>query len=427
MVRAAAHTSPSPISVVISASFPRSRSVSRRDHASRRSATGRMTESMPRSETPRRINGATELGKSIPPASPQAATAPPYRVIASTFASVVEPTVSIPAAKRSFANGFTGPARSCRGDDLGRTEPLQIAGLLGASGRGCDLKATPVQNCNRDRADAAGSARDHHRSAHRGDAVALERHDREHGGIARSADRHGLAWAHLARKPHQPVPFYARPLGKAAEMGLAAAPAVENDPVARLPFRMGRALDDAREVDPGDHGKAAHHRSFARDRKTILVVERRPSDADGDVAIHQIGRIEVGKVDLLPDVGFLDDNGSKRRHGDSPIQTIEDGAQTPDGPKPPERLLPGSLIPRRHAAAGTARDTGLSTIGKLMSADKMPNNTPRATTPGRRSRSALRAGRRDRRLHRPSPSFPSSVLKRPPQPDALPASRRSAG
>src|SRR5262245_65038408 len=36
-----------------------------------------MTESMPRSEAPRRINGATEVGKSMPPASPQAATAPP--------------------------------------------------------------------------------------------------------------------------------------------------------------------------------------------------------------------------------------------------------------------------------------------------------------------------------------------------------------
>ena len=84
------------------------------DHAACRSATGRMTESMPRSETPRRINGATEVGKSMPPASPQAATAPPYRVIDSTLASVVEPTVSMPPAKRSFANGLAGPASSLR-------------------------------------------------------------------------------------------------------------------------------------------------------------------------------------------------------------------------------------------------------------------------------------------------------------------------
>ena len=42
-----------------------------------RSAIGRMTESMPSSDTPRKINGATDVGKSMPPASPQAATAPP--------------------------------------------------------------------------------------------------------------------------------------------------------------------------------------------------------------------------------------------------------------------------------------------------------------------------------------------------------------
>src|SRR5262245_35805623 len=36
-----------------------------------RSAIGRTTEPMPRSEAPRRINGATEVGKSMPPASPQ--------------------------------------------------------------------------------------------------------------------------------------------------------------------------------------------------------------------------------------------------------------------------------------------------------------------------------------------------------------------
>ena len=68
-----------------------------------------MTESMPMSDTPRRMNGATEVGKSIPPASPQAATAPPYRVIDSTLASVVEPTASMPPAQRSLLSGR--PAR----------------------------------------------------------------------------------------------------------------------------------------------------------------------------------------------------------------------------------------------------------------------------------------------------------------------------
>ena len=50
----------------------------------------------------------------MPPARPQAAMAPPYFVIDSTLASVVEPTVSTPAAQRSLASGRTGPESSLR-------------------------------------------------------------------------------------------------------------------------------------------------------------------------------------------------------------------------------------------------------------------------------------------------------------------------
>src|SRR5262249_48703957 len=71
MSRAASITSARPIFLVMAASFPRSRSLANRCHAIRRSAIGRLTESMPRSEAARRINGATEVGKSMPPASPQ--------------------------------------------------------------------------------------------------------------------------------------------------------------------------------------------------------------------------------------------------------------------------------------------------------------------------------------------------------------------
>src|SRR5262245_19669069 len=60
-----------------SASLPRSSSPARRCYASCRSAIGRMTESIPMIETPRKIKGATDVGKSIPPANPHAATAPP--------------------------------------------------------------------------------------------------------------------------------------------------------------------------------------------------------------------------------------------------------------------------------------------------------------------------------------------------------------
>ena len=85
---------------------------------------------------------------------------------------------------------------------------------------------------------ASGRAGDDDRAAGRRDAGALQRHHREHRGIARGADRHRFARAHAARQPHQPIAFDSRLLRIGAEMGLAKTPAVEDDFVARLPGRV---------------------------------------------------------------------------------------------------------------------------------------------------------------------------------------------
>src|SRR5882762_7178039 len=82
--------------------------------ATLRNSIGHITESMPRRHTPRKINGATEDGRSIPAARPHAAIAPAYLVIERMLARVVEPTLSIPPAQRSFANGLAGPDSSLR-------------------------------------------------------------------------------------------------------------------------------------------------------------------------------------------------------------------------------------------------------------------------------------------------------------------------
>ena len=100
----------------------------------------------------------------MPAASPQAAIAPPYFVIESRLASVVEPTLSTPPAQRSLLSG-----RRCRGklgavDDLGRAEALQVVGLRRAAGRGDDVIAELRQDRGCDRADAAGGARDDDRA-----------------------------------------------------------------------------------------------------------------------------------------------------------------------------------------------------------------------------------------------------------------------
>ncbi|MNV92679.1 hypothetical protein D3C71_1872990 [compost metagenome] len=79
-----------------------------------RSAFGRLTLSMPSKATPRRMNGATDAGKSMPWASPQAATAPRYCMAAQTLAKVWLPTESTAPAQRSLARGLPGSDRLAR-------------------------------------------------------------------------------------------------------------------------------------------------------------------------------------------------------------------------------------------------------------------------------------------------------------------------
>jgi hypothetical protein len=62
---------------VISFSNPTSRSRASRAQASSRAGIGHCTLSIPKRRTPRRMNGATEPGKSMPLANPHEATAPP--------------------------------------------------------------------------------------------------------------------------------------------------------------------------------------------------------------------------------------------------------------------------------------------------------------------------------------------------------------
>src|ERR1700712_5567410 len=100
--------------VVIAARCSASRPRARWAQAARRFERRVVTLLMPSSETPRRMKGATEAGRSMPCARPQAAIAPSARVIARRLARVAEPTASIPAAQRSLARGRGVPDRSAR-------------------------------------------------------------------------------------------------------------------------------------------------------------------------------------------------------------------------------------------------------------------------------------------------------------------------
>ncbi|MNW02609.1 hypothetical protein D3C71_1984220 [compost metagenome] len=63
---------------------------------------------IPARVTPRKMNGATDAGKSMPWARPQAATVPLALVLAQALAKVWLPTESMTAAQRSLASGLPG-------------------------------------------------------------------------------------------------------------------------------------------------------------------------------------------------------------------------------------------------------------------------------------------------------------------------------
>jgi len=66
-----------PASTAIASRAVAGSSAANRRHAVRRSSIGAMTDSTPTRRTPRRMNGATDDGRSIPPALPHATTVPP--------------------------------------------------------------------------------------------------------------------------------------------------------------------------------------------------------------------------------------------------------------------------------------------------------------------------------------------------------------
>jgi len=115
----------------------------------------------------------------------------------------------------------------------------------------------------------------------------------QHRRVTSRPDRHGVARRDAVGPTHQPVAFDTGLFGIGAEMGLTEPPAVTDHMVARFPARMGGLLDSAGEIDARDHWKTPDHRRLAGDGETILVVQRRPLDANGDVAFHQIGFVEL--------------------------------------------------------------------------------------------------------------------------------------
>ena len=175
-------------------------------------------------------------------------------------------------------------------------------------------KAALGEDRDSNRADAARCAGHRNRTVFGREAVPLQRHDRKHGRVARCTDRHGLTRAHAFGQRHQPVAFHSRLLGVGAKMGLAAAPAVEDDLVAGLPAGVAGRFYRAGEVDPGYHREPAHNRRLAGDCKPIFVIECGIFDTDGHVAVHQICFVEISERGLGSAVRLFDDDRLECRH-----------------------------------------------------------------------------------------------------------------
>jgi hypothetical protein len=79
-------------------------------------------------------------------------------------------------------------------------------------------------------------------------------------------------------------------------------------------MRMRGGFHRTGKIDPGNHREAANDRGFAGDREPVLVIHRRPFDANGDIAVHQIGFVEIGKAGRLPAITLVDHNRLECRH-----------------------------------------------------------------------------------------------------------------
>ena len=191
------------------------------------------------------------------------------------------------------------PAQLRPVDDLRRAKPLEVVRLADPAGDRVDDEAEPRQQRDGDRADTAGRAGHHHRTAIGPDAVTLQRHHGEHRRIAGGADRHRLRAGHAGRQRNQPIALDPRHPAIGTVMHLTHAPAVEDHLVARLESGMAGGGHRAGQIDARDHREAPHHRQFAGDGKPVLVVDGRIVDGNVDIAVHQVGRRQLRHGDRL--------------------------------------------------------------------------------------------------------------------------------
>ena len=104
-------------------------------------------------------------------------------------------------------------------DDLVSAQAAQVVVLGGLAGRCPHLVAGAGERADRGAADAAAGAEHEHGAVGRGEAVGLQRVDRQAGGEPGGADGHGLARREAVGQRHDPVGGDARVARPAAVVG----------------------------------------------------------------------------------------------------------------------------------------------------------------------------------------------------------------
>ena len=158
---------------------------------------------------------------------------------------------------------------------------------LGLAAHRDDLVAELRHEVDRDRADAAGSARHHDRPQRRLLPVLLHAMDREPGGESRSAERHRVEMAHAVGQRNDGIARGARVFRITAVERLGMAAARDQDLLPGLEARVGGAHDFSREVDAAIQRVLPQDLAGARCRERVLVVDARVLHADDDVAGRQ--------------------------------------------------------------------------------------------------------------------------------------------
>ena len=300
---------------VMAASCEVSRSRARRDQAAMRLSFGAMTLSMPANVTPRKMNGGHGRGQVHPLRQAARCNAPAIPGHRQRVRECMAPDRIDGARPTLLAQRPTGGGQLRPIDDLLGPQTFQVISLTDPPCRGDHVMPEFGQESHRNTADTASRACHQHWAFRRGNTVVLQRHDREHGCIARRSDRHRLGGTECCGLGHQPVSLDPRHLRIAAQMRLPNAPPIEKDGITRRVSGVAGRLDSAREVDPGDHRPAPDDGGFAGERQAILVVDRRMADPNRDIPLHEVRFAQLGPGEALPRVGFGQKEGVERAHG----------------------------------------------------------------------------------------------------------------